>query len=200
MKRAILLIALLAGALSAARPAMAKPFDQAFIDAMTPHHQQAMMMAQMAAKKARYAEVRRMAAKMMRDQQKEIAQLKAWRKTWYGSADVPMDNVMHTMNGQTMPGMMHGADKMMAPGSMMGLPMKMAMDMAKFRKARGAAVDKMFLQMMMPHHSGAIMMADEALKVTGRSEIRRLSRQIMDKQAKEIGELHRIYHRHFGAF
>ena len=179
-------------------PASAAPFDQAFIDSMTPHHESALMMAQLAITQAKYPEVRSLARGIIRDQQKEIAQMKAWRKAWYGSAEMPMSHAMHTMNGKMMPGMMKGADIMMMPGEMMGLPLKMKMDMGKLKAARGAQFDKMFLMMMIPHHAGAIVMADEALQTSGRPQIRALSHNIVDSQAKEIGEMRAIYARHFG--
>ena len=72
------------------RAAQAAPFDQQFIDSMVPHHQSALMMAQMAVKQAHYPEVRRLARGINGDQKKEIAQMKAWRKAWYGSAEMPM--------------------------------------------------------------------------------------------------------------
>jgi uncharacterized protein (DUF305 family) len=155
--------------------AQAAPFDQAFIDAMVPHHEAALMMAKMAVKKAHYGEVRGMAHKMISDQQKEIKQLKAWRKAWYGSDETPA--------------MMHDGDKMTMPGNMMGLPMKMEMDMGKLENAKGREFDKMFLQMMIPHHASAISMAQEALNVTGRKELRGMARQIIHAQAHEIGKM-----------
>ena len=189
--------------------AYAAPFDQQFIDSMVPHHQSELMMAQMAVKKAPHREVRNLARKMIRDQQKEIAQLKSWRKAWYGSAAVPMMNMgnghMDQMNHPQNPpmgggngAMMMMGDKMMSPGKMMGLPMKMEMDMGKLRRLRGGAFEKMFLAMMIPHHSSAIVMADEALKTTARPQIRSMARNIIDAQAKEIGDMHKMHHRWYG--
>lgn len=166
--------------------AQAKPFDQAFIDAMVPHHMMASQMAQMAMTKAKHSQLRQMARMVIRDQNREIAQLKAWRKAWYGSADVPMNHMMD-----------HG-DVMMSTGSMMGLPMRMKMDMGKLRAARGDAFDKMFIEMMIPHHAGAITMAREALDTTARPQIRRMSRNIIDAQAEEIGKMHMWHLRWFG--
>ena len=163
--------------------AHAAPFDQAFIDAMVPHHQSALMMANMAVKKAHFREVRNLAGKMVRDQQKEIKQLKAWRKAWYGSAETPS--------------MMHHGDKMTMPGNMMGLPMKGEMDMSHLKNTEGRDFDKMFLQMMIPHHSSAIMMAEEALNVTGRKELRAMAHEIKAAQAREIGKMQNILDRRF---
>jgi uncharacterized protein (DUF305 family) len=198
----------------ASQPAHAAPFDQQFIDSMTPHHQSALTMAQMAVTKAKYPEVRALARGIVTDQKKEIAYMQQLRKRFYGSAmssdmnGMKMDN-MAGMNHSSMGAMKMGSmksgsmkmsgDKMMMPGVMMGLPMKGMMDMGKLRSASGAMFDQMFLKMMIPHHAGAILMADEALKVSGRPEIRSLSSQIIDAQANEIGKMHDIYDRRFGS-
>jgi uncharacterized protein (DUF305 family) len=164
----------------------AAPFDQAFIDAMAPHHQSALMMAQMAVSKAQLPEVRRMARGIIADQKKEIAQMQAWRKAWYPNAAAPHHGDMK-MSG----------DKMMMPGEMMGLPMKGEMDMGKLKNAKGREFDRLFLQMMIPHHAGAITMADEALKVTARPQIRKMSHNNIASQAREIGQMQSILDRRF---
>ncbi len=186
----------------ASTAAHAAPFDEQFIDSMTPHHQSALVMAQMAVTKAKYPEVRALARGIITDQKKEIAYMGQLRKRFYGSAMSKSNSSgMSGMNmgGNSIGGMMMSGDKMMMSGSMMGLPMKGVMDMGQLKSARGAMFDKMFLKMMIPHHAGAIVMADEAVKVSGRPEIRGLAMKIIDAQAKEIGEMHSIYGRHFGS-
>lgn len=77
--------------LAAQSSAVHKPgsADRSFIDMMVPHHQQASEMAQQAIAKATRAEVRELAQKMLAEQGKEIAQLKGWRKQWFGSDSTP---------------------------------------------------------------------------------------------------------------
>ena len=176
--------------------AHAAPFDQQFIDSMTPHHQSALMMAQMAVTKAKLPEVKRLARGIIADQKKEIAQMQAWRKAWYPKAAAPM-------NHGSMAGMNHGdmkmsGDKMTMPGEMMGLPMKGEMDMGKLKSAKGRDFDRMFLQMMIPHHAGAVVMAQEALNVTARPQIRKMSHAIIASQSREIGQMQGILDRRFG--
>ncbi len=189
----------------ASLPAHAAPFDQQFIDSMTPHHQSALVMAQMAVAKAKYPEVRALARSIVADQKKEIAYMRQLRKRFYGSA-IKMSS-QSSINGMNLRGatiwrgdeIVTMGDKMMMPGTMMGLPMKGMMDMGALKGAKGTMFDRMFLKMMIPHHAGAISMADEALKVSARPEIRRLSNQIIDAQAGEIGKMHSIYDRRFGS-
>ena len=63
----------------------AKPFDQAFIDAMIPHHEGAIAMARALLKKGDQPALRKMAKDIIAAQGREIAQMRAWRKAWYGS-------------------------------------------------------------------------------------------------------------------
>lgn len=183
-----------------ARGAQAASFDRQFIDSMVPHHESALVMAQMAVTKARLPQVKALARGIISDQQREIAQMKAWRKAWFGSAQVPMS--MTDDKGLILPGMKNMSNmrelKMTMPGTMMGLPMKMEMDMGKLNRAKGRDFDKMFLEMMIPHHASAIVMAEEARNTSGRPQIRTLARNIIDAQAKEIGQMHALHDRYFG--
>lgn len=62
----------------------AKRFDRAFIDAMIRHHQGAIRMARAERAKGVYPRLRRLARAVITAQAKEIRQLNAWRKAWYG--------------------------------------------------------------------------------------------------------------------
>jgi uncharacterized protein (DUF305 family) len=61
-------------------------FDLAFIDAMIPHHQMAVMMATMATMRAEHPELQTLAQTMVDEQQREIEQMQTWRAAWSGSA------------------------------------------------------------------------------------------------------------------
>ena len=61
-------------------------YEARFIDMMIPHHEGAVMMSEHAVKHANRAELKEMAQKMIKEQQKEIDQLRQWRKEWYGAA------------------------------------------------------------------------------------------------------------------
>ncbi len=65
------------------------PFDLRFIDAMIPHHQTAIEMAQMALQQAEHEELRQMAQQIIDEQQREIDQLMQWRAAWYPDAPQP---------------------------------------------------------------------------------------------------------------
>jgi uncharacterized protein (DUF305 family) len=60
-----------------------KPFDEAFIDAMVPHHRSAIEMAQVALENSDNPKIKELAQNIISAQQREIEQMKEWRKAWY---------------------------------------------------------------------------------------------------------------------
>jgi len=152
------------GAMMSSSPSAANaPFDLQFIDTMTAHHQGAIDMAQTAESKAQKAELKSFARKIVEDQQREIDQMKQ-RDKWYSGRPQAMN--------MEMPGMMD---------SMKG------MNMDSMKAMAGADFDRMFLDMMIPHHQGAVAMAKDALSKSEHSEVKKLAQQIIDAQQKEIG-------------
>ena len=58
-------------------------FDLRFINAMIPHHEGAVTMANDAQSKSKRPEIKKLAQDIVTSQQKEIAQLKQWKQAWY---------------------------------------------------------------------------------------------------------------------
>lgn len=61
----------------------AKPFDKAFIEEMIPHHQMAVMMAQMLKASTTRPEMKQLADNIIDAQTKEIEQMRNWYSQWY---------------------------------------------------------------------------------------------------------------------
>jgi uncharacterized protein (DUF305 family) len=57
--------------------------DEAFIDAMIPHHQSAIEMAEVAYKKSENPRMKELAGDIISAQKREIEQMKQWRREWY---------------------------------------------------------------------------------------------------------------------
>jgi uncharacterized protein (DUF305 family) len=74
------------GDMGADLPALrrAKPFDRAFIDAMIPHHEDAIEMSQRVVAEGEHPDLNRMAKAIIEAQAREIRQMRAWRQAWYG--------------------------------------------------------------------------------------------------------------------
>ena len=58
-------------------------FDQAFLAEMIVHHQGAIDMANLALTTAKHQEIKDLAIGIIKAQTTEIAQMKAWQKSWY---------------------------------------------------------------------------------------------------------------------
>lgn len=149
--------------------AASQPYDLQFIDTMTNHHQGAIEMAEMALKKSNNAELRAFAQMIIDDQKKEIAQMKEWREKWYAGKP-------EAVNMQ-MPGMMDSMKTMAGD------------EMKKMEAATGKDFDVHFLDMMTPHHAGAVTMAKEALARAEHPEIKTLANQVIKEQEAEIKEM-----------
>jgi uncharacterized protein (DUF305 family) len=59
--------------------------------------------------------------------------------------------------------------------------------------------DANFIVMMIPHHEGAIAMADLALQRSRRAEILSLAERIRTSQSRENAQMRRWYRQWFGA-
>lgn len=63
----------------------AEPFDRAFIEAMTVHHESAIAAARIIAGSTDRAELKQVAAAIIEAQQREIDQMQGWLAAWYPS-------------------------------------------------------------------------------------------------------------------
>lgn len=154
------------GGMSMATANRTAPFDRQFIDMMVPHHQGAVAMARIALTRAQHPQIKRLAQSIVAAQQREIAEMKEWRKAWYGSAATP--------DMACMP---------MLPGLMMH--MDMMADIGRLKTAK--PFDKAFIDAMIPHHQMAIKAAELELAHGTHARLRSLALSIIEDQAREIG-------------
>jgi uncharacterized protein (DUF305 family) len=145
----------------------AVPFDQAFIDAMVPHHQEAIEMAEAAkARGLSQADLDQIASDITTSQEQEIDQMLAWREQWFGSRRL----------GPVLP-------------EVLGVPeSELGMEHGSADEVAGAVyVDETFAQMMIRHHEGAIAMAEAARERGEHDEVKELADTIIEAQEREIG-------------
>jgi len=65
------------------------------------------------------------------------------------------------------------------------------MKMSEMGEMSGSNVDQEFLKMMIQHHEGAVLMAEEALKKAERPEIKTLAESVIKAQKGEIEKMQR---------
>lgn len=137
--------------------------DVKFIDAMIPHHQGAVEMAQVALENARHEELRKLSRQIIAAQEEEIETLQVIRERETGNPSMPMD-------------MGDGS------GEMMGM-----VDPEEL--ARKRPFDRAFIDAMIPHHESAIEMAQVASEESDIPEIQGLAEDIIEAQTLEIDRL-----------
>jgi uncharacterized protein (DUF305 family) len=179
-------------------------FDQASLMQMTTHHAMGVIMTQPAAANASHAELRDLGARIVADQTSEIEQMRAWMRDWYG-IDLPdMVAMMEARQEGRMPmgwgrpgrgpmdNGMRGTGPMMpaapgGPGQLRGMSgMSMMSDLRELPPNRLEAV---FMSLMIPHHEGAITLANLAPDRAAHPELVELARRIVKSQSAEIDQL-----------
>ena len=143
------------------------PFAQAFIDAMVPHHREAIEMAKAAQSRGlSQPDLKKIASDIVGSQQREIDQMLDWREQWFGSRTL----------GPVLP-------------EVLGVPeSELGMEHGSADEVAGAVdVDATFAEMMIAHHEGAIAMAEQVEERGQHEEVKELAAAIIDAQEREIG-------------
>ena len=90
------------------------------------------------------------------------------------------------MNNMPMGDMSTGNHSGMGQGNMEDKMKMMNASMTEHLGKADADYEDRFIDMMIPHHEGAIMMAKDAMQKTQRPELRKLAAEIIASQEKEI--------------
>ena len=152
--------------------------DVTFAQAMIPHDAQALSIADVALQKAESADVRALAEQIQAAQVPEIETMTTWLTNWG-------EEVSATSRD-------HGAEHGGASGMSGDMPGMMTdEEMAQLEGSSGAAFDRMFLEMMIRHHQGAIEMAatEQADGQNADAVALALAQEIEASQAQEVTEM-----------
>lgn len=145
--------------------------DVRFMQRMIPHHEQALEMTALVKDRAVNTQVRALAGRINAAQGPEISAMQSWlRSKGKSTAGSGQGHGAHG-GGDAMPGM--------------ATPEQMA----KLKAASGKEFDKLFLELMIVHHKGAITMANEALG-DGADVI--VNRMAIDVNTGQGAEIHRM--------
>lgn len=154
------------------KQASGNPIDAAFADQMIAHHQGAIEMAETARKRAEHDEISALADDIIKAQRAEIETLRR------------IDDALRRDGVKG--GSMHmSPDEMGMDGDMPGL-------------SNADPFDRAFIDMMIPHHRGAIAMAKRQLADGVHPELKRLSRAIIAAQSREIEQMQDWRERWYG--
>jgi uncharacterized protein (DUF305 family) len=142
--------------------------DRDFVMLMVPHHQGAIDMAAVETKYGTDPTIRALTQAIAKGQQPEIDQMLAWQKAHVAARTIDAD-IVHAAFAAANDAMMNG---------MMGDSM-----------AHSGNADVDFVKMMIPHHQGAIDMANVELKYGSDPQLRTLAQNIVAAQATEIAQM-----------
>lgn len=161
------------GASAGASAATVTNVDKAFVSEMPMHHEMAIEMAKMGIEQGEHKAIKSTARRIVKAQTDEIVRLKKIAKR-LGATPVGKGDHMQMMDDL----------------DTLGLTMKQAgmdMDMGELDGAK--PFDRQFIDMMVPHHQGAIRMARVELKRGKDAQLREIARAIVKAQAKEIRQM-----------
>ena len=136
--------------------------DAAFLGDMIPHHEGAVEMAQIARQRAEHEEVRALADDIIASQRKEVETMESMKET---VGDAPGD------------------------GHMSGDEHARGMDMDPAELSGARPFDREFLDMMIPHHQGAVMMSWEVIANGENPKLQTLAREMITAQEREIDQM-----------
>ncbi len=134
--------------------------DRAFASEMIDHHEMAISMAKVAQDQATKPQIQQLADAIIAAQQKEIDQ---------------MNEVDEKL-----------ADKQIEPTGLGLSDSMMGMEMNDSQLMHSKPFDRIFIDMMIPHHQGAIRMARVELAKGRDPQLRELARAIITAQSEEI--------------
>jgi len=147
--------------------------DARFAQQMIPHHEQAVDMAELAETRAADPEVKELAATIKSTQAAEISLMRRWLNAW--GRPEPSDHDGYA--GHRMPGML--SDR----------------QMAELEAASGARFDRLFAELMIAHHKGAIEMARTEQREGANPDAVKLAKDIESGQQAEIEQMERLLKR-----
>ncbi len=158
------------------RPAHA-PADVTFVHGMIPHHAQALRMADLVPDRTSNRQLHVMAERMAVAQGDEIRLMRYWLED-VGEPPPPSDG------GHDHGGHGHGDHAALMPG------MLTEEDFEALAAARGDAFDRLFLELMIRHHEGAVIMVNELFASPGAAQDDFIYKLASDVYADQTTEIH----------
>lgn len=173
--------------------------DAGFARDMQRHHSQAVQMSLLLLQSSRDDEVRTLATDIMLTQQQQVGQMYAWLQSW-GLSQSGSAEPMQWMSEDSSTGAGHDMHDMGDPEDTQGqaasgtagtgMPgMASERQLQSLDQAGPRQVDRMFLRLMVPHHRGALGMAEYAADHAASPHVQRLAGTIVTSQTSELDVL-----------
>ena len=143
--------------------------DVRFMQGMIGHHAQALEMTALLPSRSSSEDMRKLALRIEVSQADEIKMMKEWLAA--RGQQIPSEHAHHAQGATLMPGMLT------------------AEEMARLAQAKGAEFDRLFLEFMIKHHAGALVMVEDLFATRGagqESEIFAFASEVDTDQRMEI--------------
>lgn len=170
--RGLLLAVVLSAPASAQDRPKASPADIRFMQGMIVHHAQALEMSALVSDRAGHEQLHILAGRIDVSQRDEIAMMRQWL-TRRGAPVVAAEHHGDAAHG-TMPGMASPEE------------------MRRLAAIRGAEFDRLFLELMIRHHEGALVMVAQLFAIDGAGQEPELYRFASDVDADQRMEITRM--------
>ncbi len=177
--------------------------DVGFSRDMQQHHSQAVQMSLLLLERSGDPEVRTLATDVLLTQQQQAGQMYGWLVQW-GLTQTSSAAPMAWMTSEAVPGMagMGGTGGMDHSGatetaSMPG--MASAEDLQRLTLAAEEEADRVYLQLMIPHHEAGVAMATAAAERAETTPVRTLAQRILTSQNAELDVLRTLLQEHGGS-
>ena len=146
--------------------------DVRFMQGMIGHHAQALEMTALVADRTPSPDLRKLAQRIELSQADEIAMMEDWLKA--RQQPLPDPHAHHAHDAALMPGMLTAAE------------------MARLRAAKGAEFERLFLEFMIKHHDGALVMVKDLFASPGAGQDSDIFAFASDVEADQFMEIRRM--------
>jgi uncharacterized protein (DUF305 family) len=146
--------------------------DVRFMQGMIGHHAQALEMTALLAARTESDDMRKMAQRIELSQADEIKMMQDWLQ--HRGQPLPDPHAHHAHGATLMPGMLTPEE------------------MARLAAAKGAAFDRLFLEFMIRHHEGALVMVKELFATPGAGQESEVFAFASDVDADQRMEIDRM--------
>lgn len=160
--------------------------DAGFARDMSAHHSQAVEMSLLVRDRTQDPEVRSLALDVILTQQQQAGQMFGWLRVW----GLPQSS------GQPVMGWMQDHASMAAMGASGKEPAMPGMasqeDLNRLAASSGRDAERLYLQLMIPHHEGGVAMARYAAKMAEEEPVRQLAASMVKSQTAELTVLNNL--------
>ncbi|MFK4837757.1 DUF305 domain-containing protein [Microbacterium sp. ZW T2_14] len=164
--------------------------DHCYIEGMIPHHEQALELSSLVLGATGVRDrTRALAEFIVADQTAEIETMRAWQNAWRGAIPAGGPSAGHEGHGGAQPaaGAVPTGCGDHPHTEMKG--MASAEQLAALDAAEAGAADRMFLDLMIAHHEGALEMAESAVREGTNAYVRSSGKHVLVEQQREIAAM-----------